>query len=73
MPADLNKIMPNYKLIYFNVRGRAELSRLIMHCAQVPFEDERIEHSDWPAIKQGLNFHLNFFLNVIQMLICPNN
>ncbi len=46
--------MPNYKLIYFNVRGRAELSRLILNCANVPFEDYRIEHSDWTAIKQGI-------------------
>jgi glutathione S-transferase len=53
--------MPNYKLIYFNVRGRAELSRLILNCANVPFEDYRIEHSDWPAIKQG-TYHLKFHL-----------
>ncbi|XP_046646250.1 glutathione S-transferase 1-like [Daphnia pulicaria] len=48
--------MSNYKLIYFNVRGRAELSRLILSCANVPFEDYRIEHSDWPAIKQDMPF-----------------
>lgn len=58
--------MTNYKLIYFNVRGRAELSRLILHCAEVPFEDYRIEHSEWLSLKQGLHhifcsFHANVF------------
>lgn len=45
--------MPEYKLIYFNVRARAELSRLILHCANVTFEDVRIEHSEWPNVKNG--------------------
>ena len=40
-----------YKLIYFNARGRGELSRLILHCAGVPFEDFRFEMKEWPAIK----------------------
>ncbi len=60
--------MPNYKLIYFNVRGRAELSRLILNCANVPFEDYRIEHSDWPAIKQGTYTILNLIGNVVQII-----
>ena len=43
--------MSNYKLTYFNGRGRAELSRLIFAAAGVEFEDERI--NDWPANKSG--------------------
>ncbi len=43
--------MPSYKLYYFNVRGRGELTRLILHCAGVPFEDFRFEGKEWPAIK----------------------
>jgi len=42
-----------YKLIYFNARGRGELSRLILHCAGVPFEDFRFEMKEWPAIKSS--------------------
>ena len=40
-----------YKLIYFNARGMAEPSRLILSYAGVPFEDTRIERADWPAMK----------------------
>ena len=55
--------MPKYKLIYFNIRGRAELSRLILLCAQVPFEDYRIEYNEWPSIKQSkmINYLINSY------------
>lgn len=43
--------MPHYKLHYFNLRGRAELSRLILKQAGVEFEDIRFERSEWPALK----------------------
>nr|CAH0109013.1 unnamed protein product [Daphnia galeata] len=50
--------MPNYKLIYFDVRGRGELCRLILHCAGVPFEDFRDfdYYKDWPAIQSKMPF-----------------
>ena len=54
--------MPGYKLYYFNVRGRGELSRLILHYAGVPFEDFRFEGKDWPAIKPS---NLKFFFHLI--------
>lgn len=41
--------MVNYKLHYFNGRGRAEISRLILAAAGVNYEDVRIE--DWPNAK----------------------
>lgn len=43
--------MPSYKLYYFNGRGRAEISRLILAAAGVKYEDVRI--SDWPKNKSG--------------------
>ena len=47
------KDMVHYKLIYFSFRGRGELSRLILHYAQVPFEDVRIERSEWLTYKSS--------------------
>lgn len=41
--------MSNYKLTYFNGRGRAELTRLIFHAVGQSFIDERI--TDWPGHK----------------------
>lgn len=39
------------KLTYFNAKGRAEISRLILTAAEKPFEDVRIESSQWPSLK----------------------
>ena len=36
----------DYKLYYFNTRGKAELSRLIFKAAGVDFQDDRIDRSD---------------------------
>ena len=48
--------MPQYKLTYFNVRGRAELIRLILAQAGVPYEDKRIVGEDWPKLKPQTPF-----------------
>ncbi|XP_046358194.1 glutathione S-transferase 1-like [Haliotis rufescens] len=48
--------MPSYKYVYFNVRGRGEIPRLVLHCAGVPFEDKRIEFDAWPALKKDTPF-----------------
>ncbi|WAR25561.1 SCR11-like protein [Mya arenaria] len=44
--------MPSYKLYYFEVRGAAELARLIMKQAGQDFEDIRINGlTEWPTKK----------------------
>jgi len=43
----------SYKLIYFNIKGRAEPIRLILAFANVTFEDFGIEISEWPAWKSS--------------------
>jgi glutathione S-transferase len=49
--------MPHqYKLIYFNGRGRAEPSRLILAFAGANYDDNRIERADWPALKPKYAF-----------------
>lgn len=49
--------MPQYRLLYFNSQGLGELPRLIFHFAGVPFEDVRIESSEWPEIKPSMAFY----------------
>ena len=44
------------KLTYFNLRGRAEPSRLILAQAGVDYEDIRIEREDWPKHKPSKLF-----------------
>lgn len=43
--------MSTYKLYYFNARGRAEISRLILAAAGQNYEDIRYERDQWPAHK----------------------
>jgi len=46
--------MPEYKLTYFNARGRAEIARLLFVLADVKYTDNRVERGDFPALKESL-------------------
>lgn len=43
--------MVQYKLSYFESRALGETARLILHYANVSFEDHKIKHEDWPGLK----------------------
>ena len=43
--------MSEYKLSYFNIRGRGEVPRLIFAAAGQKFDDIRYERAEWPAKK----------------------
>lgn len=43
--------MSTYKLTYFDMRGRAECSRLLFTYAGVGFEDVRLTGDQWGALK----------------------
>ena len=43
--------MTGIKLTYFNLKGRAELARLILAQAEVDYEDCRIEREAWAELK----------------------
>lgn len=48
--------MPEYKLIYFNGMGRAELTRWLLAYGDISYTDERINKEDWPEKKKSLPF-----------------
>ncbi|XP_032618474.1 hematopoietic prostaglandin D synthase isoform X1 [Chelonoidis abingdonii] len=48
--------MPHYKLMYFNLRGRAEIIRYLFAYSGIKYEDHRIEQVDWPKIKPTIPF-----------------
>lgn len=49
--------MPHsYRLIYFDARGRAEVSRLLFALAGQKYEDVRHTHDSWPAEKPNTPF-----------------
>ncbi|EDV25616.1 expressed hypothetical protein [Trichoplax adhaerens] len=43
--------MPNYRLTYFEARGRAELARYLFALADVSYEDVRVTSEEWKKIK----------------------
>jgi len=45
-----------YKLIYFNGRGRAEPARLIFAYAGQNYDDHRMEGAEWPTLKPKTPF-----------------
>ena len=48
--------MKQFKLLYFNGRGRAEYLRLIFAAAGQQYEEARIEMVDWPKYKEKTPF-----------------
>jgi Glutathione S-transferase, N-terminal domain len=40
-----------YKLVYFDARGRGEPIRWIFEYAGKSYEDVRVKHNEWPALK----------------------
>lgn len=48
--------MAQYKLTYFNIRGRAELARLVLAQAGVQYEDKRIAKEEWGELKPKTPF-----------------
>ena len=43
--------MTKYTLIYFNMRGRAEVTRLLFAQAGVEYEDKRVTPEEWQQLK----------------------
>ena len=65
--------MPKYKITYFNLKARGELSRLVLIAAGVEFEDNRVDYDEnidgseqWTELKPGniKSFHLYLSKNI---------
>lgn len=65
--------MPTYKLIYFNVRGRAEAIRLVLAASGTKYEDVRIEFEQWPALKPTTTFGVLPMLEVNGKKLAESN
>ena len=48
--------MPQYKLYYFNAKGRAEVCRLIFAAADVEYEDVRMEREKFQPLKPSKSY-----------------
>ena len=46
--------MPQYKLIYFDAKGRGEGLRWILVQAGADWEDVRVTQETWPPMKPGM-------------------
>jgi len=43
--------MPTYKLTYFDARGRAEPTRLMLAYSKTKYDDRRVTEGDWEKVK----------------------
>ena len=58
--------MAEYKLYYFDARGRGELIRLLFAAAGKKFEDVRFKAEQWPEYKPKAPFGQAPFIDIIE-------
>merc|ERR1712168_311769 len=55
-PVTTPATMPSYKLIYFESKGRAELTRCMFAYGDIQYTDERFPRAEWPEKKKSMPF-----------------
>lgn len=50
--AQLLLVVQSYELIYFDFAGRAEVTRIVLWAAQIPFQDTRLPFAEYSKAKQ---------------------
>ena len=63
---------PKYKLTYFDIRARAEMTRLMFAAANVPYEDARYVFKDWAELKPSKCSVLLIYLTSISTVTVFN-
>ena len=69
--------MSSYKLSYFDIRGKAEIIRLIFAQTGVEYEDIRIGQDEWrdqlkqskpETLNPGFHPYINFAINLLLLI-----
>ena len=58
--------MSEYKLYYFDLRGRAEIIRLLFAAAGKKYQDIRFKREQWPEYKQKAPFGQAPYIEIIE-------
>ena len=45
---------PKVQLMYFDIRARAEIVRIMLNYGGIEFEDKRVQNADWPKVKPSM-------------------
>ena len=54
----ISKMAPKVQLMYFDIRARAEIVRIMLNYGGIEFEDKRIQNADWPMVKPSMLYRL---------------
>ncbi|CAK4581809.1 unnamed protein product [Aphanomyces euteiches] len=63
---------PAIKLTYFDFAARGETTRLPLVIGDVPFEDERLQREDWPALKASMPYKKLPVMTVDGHVLCQS-
>ena len=60
-----NPVRMPYKLTYFDIRGRAETSRMLFAMAAQDYEDVRVTREQWQELKPSESLSMPYFTSCL--------